>query len=228
MSKRHINPDFQNSIPIHHTSSTDFSRPLENTPHFYLRLQKGTLRKQSYIRLEHVYKVPSHALHTYGVRNCRAYKLRLAPTSYHYLMGEMGLRNEPYEDETTLYETAKLRLEALARTGTPREDRIRESHAYFHPAPESAPLRSAAGLPETPIERMPVSGQRSTLSYITLPGGGRSRSSSRASVMSRNAVLASLNLNYGSINTNVPPSGPGGGLPSASLSTVMPPMPESD
>ncbi|KAF7855389.1 hypothetical protein EAF04_010132 [Stromatinia cepivora] len=105
------NSEFQLSLPI---SPVDQDSCVESTPSWLLRLQKGALKKQSYINLAHIFKVPAGSLSTFGFRNHRAYKIRLSATSYNILMAEMGLRNEPYEETASLYKTARARLEALA------------------------------------------------------------------------------------------------------------------
>ncbi|ATZ49508.1 hypothetical protein BCIN_04g06470 [Botrytis cinerea B05.10] len=111
LSKCPHNSEFQQSLPI---SPIDQDSCVESTPSWLLRLQKGALKKQSYVNLAHIFKVPSSSLSTFGFRNHRAYKLRLSATSYNSLMKEMGLRNEPYEETASLYKTARTRLEALA------------------------------------------------------------------------------------------------------------------
>ncbi|EMR88680.1 hypothetical protein BcDW1_2673 [Botrytis cinerea BcDW1] len=111
LSKCPHNSEFQQSLPI---SPIDQDSCVESTPSWLLRLQKGALKKQSYVNLAHIFKVPSSSLSTFGFRNHRAYKLRLSATSYNSLMKEMGLRNEPYEETASLYKTARARLEALA------------------------------------------------------------------------------------------------------------------
>lgn len=111
MSKCPHNSEFQQSLPI---SPIDEDSCIESTPSWLLRLQKGALKKQSYINLAHIYKVPSSRLSCFGFQSRQAYKLRLSATSYNILMAEMGLRNEPYEETASLYKTAIARLEALA------------------------------------------------------------------------------------------------------------------
>jgi hypothetical protein len=107
------NPSIRHSLPI---SPVDQDSCIEATPSWLLRIQKGSLKKQSYVDLSHIFKIPASHLHTYAFRSPRAYKLRLSATSYSVLMAEIGLRNEPYEDTASLYKTARTRLEALART----------------------------------------------------------------------------------------------------------------
>ncbi|KAM3072532.1 hypothetical protein ACMFMG_009328 [Clarireedia jacksonii] len=106
------NPSIRHSLPI---SPIDQDSCIEATPSWLLRIQKGSLKKQSYIDLSHIFKIPASHLHTYAFRSPRAYKLRLSATSYSVLMAEIGLRNEPYEDTASLYKTARTRLDALAR-----------------------------------------------------------------------------------------------------------------
>jgi hypothetical protein len=107
------NASIRHSLPI---SPIDQDSCIESTPSWLLRIQKGVLKKQSYVDLSHIFKIPASHLHTYAFRSPRAYKLRLSATSYSVLMAEIGLRNEPYEDTASLYKTARTRLEALART----------------------------------------------------------------------------------------------------------------
>ena len=49
-------------------------------------LESGSLKKQSYIRLEHTYEVPISMLEQYSWKRCRAYKIRLSQDSYVELM----------------------------------------------------------------------------------------------------------------------------------------------
>lgn len=105
------NSEFQQSLPI---SPVDQDSCVESTPSWLLRLQKGSLKNQSYINCAHIFKVPASSLSTFGFRSYRAYKLRLSATSYNVLMAELGLRNEPYEETASLYKTARARLDALA------------------------------------------------------------------------------------------------------------------
>lgn len=127
LSKCPHNSEFQQSLPI---SPVDQDSCVESTPSWLLRLQKGTLKKQSYVSLAHIFKVPAGSFSTFGSRSHRAYKLRLSATSYNILMAEMGLRNEPYEETASLYKTARARLEAFASqnrqspTTTPRTAQV--------------------------------------------------------------------------------------------------------
>jgi hypothetical protein len=80
----------------------------------HLQLEEGKLRKQSYVWLKHIYRVPAKFLRQYTFWHSRAYKHRLCKTSYDQLMEELGLAPEPFECTATLFETEKRRLYALA------------------------------------------------------------------------------------------------------------------
>jgi hypothetical protein len=85
------------------------------TPSFpHLQLEEGKMRKQSYVRLKHIYQVPADFLRQYTFWHSRAYKYRLCKTSYDQLMEELRLVPEPFESTATLFETKKRRLYALA------------------------------------------------------------------------------------------------------------------
>jgi hypothetical protein len=82
----------------------------------HLQLEEGKMRKQSYVRLKHIYQVPAHFLRQYTFWHSRAYKYRLCKTSYDQLMEELRLVPEPFECTATLFETKKRRLYALANS----------------------------------------------------------------------------------------------------------------
>lgn len=83
------------------------------------------MNKQSYVRLNHIYRVEISSLRTFAknktasAKECRAYKLRLDQESYGVLMHDLGLGHptSPWEDSATLYETAARRLLELASSG---------------------------------------------------------------------------------------------------------------
>ncbi|PMD43867.1 hypothetical protein L207DRAFT_562965 [Hyaloscypha variabilis F] len=105
-------PRYQESIPILDSTSSSFEANSQIVKH--LVLEKGRLRKQSYVRLDHTYEVPVSMLTQYHKGRCRAYKMRLPEASYHKLMEEFALVPEAFEDTDTLFETAASRLAALA------------------------------------------------------------------------------------------------------------------
>jgi hypothetical protein len=80
----------------------------------HLQLEEGKMRKQSYVRLKHIYRVPANFFRQYTFRHSRAYKYRLCKTSYDRLMEELRLAPEPFECTATLFETEERRLYALA------------------------------------------------------------------------------------------------------------------
>ena len=82
----------------------------------HLQLEEGKMRKQSYVRLKHIYQVPANFLRQYSLWHSRAYKFRLCKTSYDQLMEELRLVPEPFECTATLFETKKRRLHALANS----------------------------------------------------------------------------------------------------------------
>lgn len=76
-----------------------------------LVLEKGNMRKQSYVRLDHTYEVPLSMLTQYS--GGRAYITRLSEASYITLIEKLGLEPEIFEITATLSKTTKQRLSAL-------------------------------------------------------------------------------------------------------------------
>jgi hypothetical protein len=70
------------------------------------------MKKQSYVRLDHTYKVPLSMLTQYS--GGRAYITRLSEASYITLMEKLGLVPEIFEITATLSKTTQQRLSALA------------------------------------------------------------------------------------------------------------------
>jgi len=137
-------PDYHGSIPILDSTSSTFHDDSRNFKH--LVLEKGELRKQSYVRLNHTYEVPVDMLTQFQKGRCRAYKLRLSPESYNMLIGEFGLMPQTYEETNTLFETEARRLAALANFGRltqlttlPRFN-IRDTPRVVFPQPIQFPI----------------------------------------------------------------------------------------
>ena len=110
-----------------------------------LKLEDGRLKKQSYVRLQHTYRVPASMLRQYAYRNCRAYKRRLSNDSYTTLMDLLALTPEKYEMTKTLFKTKDQRLLNLARSELPSVARLQHPHPLLPPtriAPQSNQYRS--------------------------------------------------------------------------------------
>lgn len=117
LTKRARNRYYQSSIPIYHPKiEIVFPSSVESVEP--LRLESGTLRKQSYVKLQHTFDIPSSTLCLYSWnRRDRAYNLRLTEISYDLLMDKFGLSAEPYVATARLPRTRESRLAQLARAG---------------------------------------------------------------------------------------------------------------
>ncbi|KAE9377631.1 hypothetical protein N431DRAFT_500434 [Stipitochalara longipes BDJ] len=109
--QRRRRPHHRESIPILDSNSSSFEIDSQTIKH--LVLEKGKLRKQSYVRLDHTYEVSVSRLTQYHKGRCRAYKMRLSEESYFKLTEELGLIPGIYEETDTLFETEARRLAAL-------------------------------------------------------------------------------------------------------------------
>ncbi|PMD55474.1 uncharacterized protein K444DRAFT_491821, partial [Hyaloscypha bicolor E] len=102
-------PHYRASLPILDATSKstkDDPGTVQN-----LVLEKGNMRKQSYVRLDHTYEVPLSMLTQYS--GGRAYITRLSEASYITLIEKLGLEPEIFEITATLSKTTKQRLSAL-------------------------------------------------------------------------------------------------------------------
>jgi hypothetical protein len=115
-------------------------------------LEKGSLRKQSYVRLEHTYNVPVSTLVQYTWNRCRAYKIRLSNSSYNNLMKELGLLPEPFE------ETATLESRRLSELANP-----------LRRAPVLIPVRAVADLPPSTRSQQVCQHSQSNVSHPMIP-----------------------------------------------------------
>ncbi|KAH9213955.1 hypothetical protein DL95DRAFT_462615 [Leptodontidium sp. 2 PMI_412] len=109
--RRHRKP----SIPIFDPEATALTSPRVSSL-VQLKLEEGRLKKQSYVRLQHTYRIPVSMLRQYAYRNSRAYKRRLSYESYYALMELLALPPENYEATETLFETNHQRLLDLANS----------------------------------------------------------------------------------------------------------------
>lgn len=130
-----------------------------------LKLEDGRLKKQSYIRLQHTYRVPASMLRQYAYRNSRAYKRRLTQESYSALMARLAQLPEKYEVTGTLYETKNQRLLDLARSTLPPVVRTRPVAI----APQYEGYGAAPAVFRTPQAAYPVSNGPQYGGYGTLP-----------------------------------------------------------
>lgn len=94
-----------------------------------LRLEKGTLHKQSYVRTQHSYAVPVSMLRQYNYRVHQAYANRLSEESCILLTSRLGLDTQKYTPTCIVGTTAALRLKVLASTGGMVENASTSSHA---------------------------------------------------------------------------------------------------
>lgn len=107
-----------------------------------LKLEKGRLKKQSYVRLQHTYRVPVSMLRQYAYRKGRAYKRRLSDVSYNTLMRLLALSPEKYEKTADLIETKDQRLLEQAGSGFPpiiQTKRVQRPAQSTRGAPQSLP-----------------------------------------------------------------------------------------
>ncbi|KAH7356418.1 hypothetical protein BKA65DRAFT_422649 [Rhexocercosporidium sp. MPI-PUGE-AT-0058] len=119
----------QASIPIFDPEATALTSPRAASL-VQLKMEDGRLKKQSYIRLQHTYRIPVSMLGQYAYRNSRAYKRRLSYESYCALMELLSLPPEKYEVTASLYETENQRLLDLARSSLPS---VVQAHRAAHP-----------------------------------------------------------------------------------------------
>jgi len=137
--KRLRTPHFQLSIPICDPKNETIEEgPTEVVEKLYV--ENGALRKQSYVKIQHTYEVPSSTLCTYsfGRRRDRAYNLRLTQLSYNLLMEKLGVSAEQYVATGQMSSTRESRLSALARplgrtSRTRTEPVMPARHSYIPP-----------------------------------------------------------------------------------------------
>ena len=79
-----------------------------------LHLEEGSLHKQSYVKLKHIYQVDASKLHKFSWRRSRAYELRLEKQSYVTLMHCFKFEVGRWQDTDTISQTAEGRFDALA------------------------------------------------------------------------------------------------------------------
>lgn len=109
----------QSSIPIVTTENigTGMLGQPSSTNRSCLVLERGILRKQSYVRLLHVYEVPFSMLRTYAFGpHAKTYKPRISQISYDVLISALDIEAEIYEPSNTLFETSSTRLKKLAQS----------------------------------------------------------------------------------------------------------------
>jgi hypothetical protein len=169
---------YEASLPILDTTVEsmydDFTIPKK------LFLEQGSMRKQSYVRLDHTYEVPYTMLAQYSCN--RAYKTRLSKVSYRTLMEELGFVPEQFE-KATLVEISPDRLSAMANAAKHHQSVVHPPNAaempqrfvfppIYQPSPDPVsqpplPRYSALSLPQAPRYVPPSSSDR--LPYSTSP-----------------------------------------------------------
>jgi hypothetical protein len=82
-----------------------------------LRLEKGTLHKQSYVRTDHTYGIPVSMLRQYNFRIHQAYAKRLCEHSYTILARRLKLGAPTYTPTSVVRKTGVSQLADLASTG---------------------------------------------------------------------------------------------------------------
>jgi len=106
-NKRRKVPHFHDSIPITHPESGSYAGE-------QLKLEKkNKLDKQSYVRLNHIYRIEASKLRGFVKRACN---LRLDENSYEALMGKLKLSKDDWVNTNKLRQTKDQRLLALANS----------------------------------------------------------------------------------------------------------------
>jgi hypothetical protein len=154
------------SIPIHDPAADTLDTAEYNIEQ--LHLEKDDLHKQSYVRLQHTYEVPSSMLCRYNFRTRQAYKLRLTEHSYKTLMGKLNATPEPYIETALVPITSESRLVGLAfsagragRTPTRLPPSIASTRPVYVPPPSTPyqhtyPRYYGTVSPSPPTPRYPV------------------------------------------------------------------------
>ncbi|KAE8448939.1 hypothetical protein EG329_008735 [Mollisiaceae sp. DMI_Dod_QoI] len=146
ISSRPRTRHFQLSIPICDADA----EATDTTGHSLveqLHLEKGSLRKQSYVKFQHTYGVPVSTLRHYHFRkphNQQAYKIRLSQKSYDLLMVSLGVDAETYIATKVVARNGESQLALLALSGgrprrthtvPSRSSRPQYVPSYSQPAP---------------------------------------------------------------------------------------------
>ncbi|CZR60742.1 uncharacterized protein PAC_10638 [Phialocephala subalpina] len=125
-----------------------------------LRLESGTLHKQSYVRTQHTYGVPVSMLRQYNFRIHQAYAKRLCEHSCNLLTTRLGLGTQTYTPTSIVIKTGALHLTDLASTG----GRIKNTSTdlRFGTTPRRSPhaRRSSLGNESYPLHLLPSRNQQ--------------------------------------------------------------------
>jgi len=166
ISSRPRTRHLQLSIPIYDADTEAVDMTAQNLVE-QLHLEKGSLRKQSYVKFQHTYGVPVSTLRHYHFRkphNQQAYKIRLSQKSYEQLMVSLGVDAEPYTTTKVVARNGASQLALLAlsggRTGQtytppPRPSRPHYVPSYSQPSPSTYGAVSPAPrrYPTQPVPR---------------------------------------------------------------------------
>lgn len=134
-------PRMRESIPIYSPdrNAIETDSPPSKAHGNFVKLDQGFLKKQSYVRLPHVYEVPVALLRTYGYGPyARTYKPRLSHEGYSGLTTKLEMTEAVYDDTQTLFETAHSRLKMLACS---------QSHIGSNPPVDHGSHTSTCGFP---------------------------------------------------------------------------------
>ena len=113
LEKRRRSKYHQESIPIRDPAGALLETEIiESTE--YLNIENGSLYKQSYVKLQHTYEIPSSTLCQYNYRARRAYSLRLQHSSYELLMTKLDLEAQTFLATSQIQSTRESRLNLLA------------------------------------------------------------------------------------------------------------------
>lgn len=124
-----------------------------------LRLESGTLHKQSYVRTQHTYGVPVSMLRQYNFRIHQAYAKRLCEHSCTLLTTRLGLGPQTYIPTPTVSKRGASRLDDLASTGGRIKNTSTDLRSSTTPqrsphAPRSSFGNESCSLPLLPPPRM--------------------------------------------------------------------------
>ena len=117
-----------------------------------LYLENGTMDKQSYVVLEHIFQVPASQLHSCSFRaGSRAYNSRLCAKSYTLLMGRLGLEPEDWVHTMALELSTTSSRETLRRQFTQQSRTFRIGDGFVTQPLAQQSLRADYAIPQ-PIQ----------------------------------------------------------------------------
>lgn len=117
--------NFYETIPIRHPSSNDLLdsfHPLE--------LLRGWTHSQTYVQLQHIFRVPVEGVHVFHHGSTLASDVRLTEESYHRLMKELGL----VPQRGLVPKFPQVGLQKVGKTPEPKREKS-EGEWVCYPAP---------------------------------------------------------------------------------------------